>query len=184
MSLLGNKIKRTELENWLITILIFLLTFQNYEPDYGVGLDPSYVWGLNWLFANDYSTLRNFLYPLGPLIVLKMPTTEGFNFLLYLLSFSILKIFFIYLLLKLSECYQSKKIFAICLILPTSYLVNIDLIIIGLCIVLSLLYLKHNNFLWGGNLCFFRVYRSLHKIIYRNMFFICCFCLMGLSSHL
>lgn len=38
-------------------IFLVLLTYPAFEPDYGTGLDASYVWGLNWLFDHDYNTL-------------------------------------------------------------------------------------------------------------------------------
>lgn len=58
----------------LATILLVLLTYPVLEPDYGTGLDSSYVWGLNFLFDNDYTTLTHLIYPYGPLALLRLPT--------------------------------------------------------------------------------------------------------------
>jgi hypothetical protein len=66
-----------------------------FEPDFGVGLDSSYVWGFNYLFDHDYNTLINLIYPYGPFLWLKSPTIEGFHFELALLFFAIVKFFFI-----------------------------------------------------------------------------------------
>lgn len=134
----------------LVSLIIFLFTFPSYEPDYGIGLDPSYVWGLNWLFANDYETLKQLIYPLGPLFILKAPTTESYNFLLYLLNFSILKFILIYLLLKLSAAYHTKKTYAIVFAFIIAYFLSIDLIIIYLCLVLNLFFQKNNKLIFFG----------------------------------
>jgi len=55
----------------VIAIFIYLFTFPAFEPDLAPGLDASYVWGLNWLFANNYTALTQLIYPVGPLALLK-----------------------------------------------------------------------------------------------------------------
>lgn len=85
----------------IISILIFIFTFPILELDYATGLDNSYLWGLNMLFAQDYNSLLQLKYPLGPLFILKSPTYEGNNALFFLIFYTVVKlpciVYFIYL---------------------------------------------------------------------------------------
>ena len=95
------------IENIAIVLLIFLFTFPKIEPDFAIGLDASYVWALNFLFHNDYNSITQLIYPIGPLGFLKLPSTEGINLEISLAFYSILKIWFIYSFLSLAK--QSSK---------------------------------------------------------------------------
>ena len=138
----------------IITIVIFLFTFPNASPDYGRGLDPSYIWGLNYLFVHDYNTLTQLIYPYGPLAFLRIPTYEGANFILFLLFFTLIKLGFIVLGMNVagvmdknptpmtqSERFSLWFIPAILLFLA-SYFVIIDSLIIFDCMFLALIYLR------------------------------------------
>lgn len=92
-----------------ISFIIYLFTFPEFKPVYGVGLDQSYVWALNYLVAHDYHALIHLIYPVGPLGFLKYSVALGDNLLISLLFFSIVKLIFIYLLLKLN-CRDTNKI--------------------------------------------------------------------------
>lgn len=125
---------------------IFIFTFPKFFPSYGTGLDSSYVWGLNWLFANDYNTLKQLIYPFGPLAFLKIPSSEGYNFLLSLIFFCLLKLYFISLLFKTSDTLKNKSnISSIFIILIICYFVNIDFLIIGSCILQSFLFINSSK---------------------------------------
>jgi len=41
----------------LTGFIIYLFTFPVFKPVYGVGLDQSYVWALNYLVAHNYQAL-------------------------------------------------------------------------------------------------------------------------------
>ena len=84
-----------KLSVFILSIIVFILTFPNLEPIYGLGLDHSYYWAFNWLFANDYDTLKDLIYPLGPLYFLKTPTTQGNNLIIHLIFYTVLKFAFI-----------------------------------------------------------------------------------------
>lgn len=131
----------------LFAIFIYLLTFTGFEPDLAPGLDASYVWGLNWLFANDYSTLLQLVYPIGPLALLKMPTIEGGNFILFLIVYSILKFGFIFECFKLAESYSKNFYLSVVLILIASYFTNIDMLITFLCLMLCFRSIKESKWL-------------------------------------
>ena len=89
---------------WFIALLALLpvvLTYPVFEPDFGTGLDSSYVWGLNWLFDNDYSTLKHLIYPYGPLAFLKIPTAPNGHFAFALAFYTVVKWVFAVLMLRL-----------------------------------------------------------------------------------
>lgn len=137
-----------------ITLLIFLFTFPDVSPDYGPGLDPSYVWGLNWLFVHDYSTLTSLIYPFGPLSFLKYPIGEGHNFILFLIFYSIVKCVFIvsgFLVSGVFSIHHSdtgERHSVVRWVVPTillclaCYYANIDVLILFSCLFLSLLFVE------------------------------------------
>ena len=133
-------------ERWAIIIVIFLFTFPLHVVDYDVGLDPSYVWGLNWLFANDYQTLKQLIYPFGPLAFLKIPTVIGHNLFISVLFFSTIKVGFIWLMCKLSDIVQNtNKLAVIFVVFITSFFADIDFLLIGTCLILNIIYYKNKN---------------------------------------
>lgn len=133
--------------NGLFLLIVFIFSFPVFAPEYGSGLDASYIWGLNWLFANDYDTLCHVIYPLGPLAFLKYPAVIGSNFVWALTVYSIIKVVFILLLLKTMRtyCAMANKVATWLLILLMCCFANIDLMIIGSCILLSLLFIKEEQ---------------------------------------
>ena len=136
----------SHLSDFAILIIIFLFTFQKFEPLFGSGLDKSYIWALNWLFANDLNTLLNLNYPIGPLGFLKIPTVEGNNFMIAFWFYAFVRIGFIALLLKLDIFINGKrKLFSVFLILIILYFADIDFSIIGITFVLVFLSLKKQN---------------------------------------
>jgi hypothetical protein len=136
-------------KDFLIICLIFLFTFPAFIPDYGIGLDTSYIWGLNWLFANDYDTLIRLLHPVGPLSFLKWPTTEGNNLLFSLIFYFFIKTGFIFLLFRLMyEIYGQKHVAAVFFIVLASLFANVDFIIIFSCVVSGYLFIKSQNLLY------------------------------------
>ena len=143
-----NKITKEDVLKWLLIVLVFLFTFPFFQPDYGIGLDASYIWGLNWLFANDYQSLKQLSYPFGPLAFLKIPTVIGYNFVVFLIVYAILKTGFIYLLFKLSEAVNMTFKSAIPIAFIICLFTNIDFLIIGSCLILNILFYKHNKSLY------------------------------------
>ena len=138
----------------IIMMVIFLFTFPNASPDYGHGLDPSYIWGLNWLFVHDYNTLTQLIYPYGPLAFLRTPSYEGVNFILFLLFFTLIKLCFVILGMNLSGVLEkdslkmtkserfSQWFVPATLLFLASYFVIIDSLIIFDCLFLALIYLR------------------------------------------
>ncbi len=136
------------LEKAVVTILLFLFTFPKFEPDYGIGLDTSYAWALNFLLSNNYALLQELVYPIGILGFLKMPTTEGHHLLFALAFYAVLKIGFIASLLKI--IYTSnpeRKAVSILILSIISLFASIDFLMIGVCVIQSFLYLEKGRML-------------------------------------
>lgn len=129
----------------VLALFIYVFTFPAFEPDLAPGLDASYVWGLNWLFANNYSLLSQLIYPIGPLALFKLPAIEGANFIIFLVVYSILKFWFIASCFRLAELHSKNFYCASALIMLASYFAGIDLMIIFLCIVLCFFAVKQNS---------------------------------------
>ena len=137
--------------------VIFALTCQEFSPDFAPGLDASYMWGLNWLFVHDYGTLQQLIYPIGPLAFLKMPTTEGINFLLALAFYLIVKCGFLFMGFKTAgvigkDTCQNGDSFSQWFIpgfflLIFCYFANIDVLIVFLCLLLCLESIR-KKYLW------------------------------------
>jgi len=134
---------RSTYENIGLVTLIFLITFPNLSPNYRIGLDSSYMWAFNHLFINDYSTLRELVYPYGILGFLKMPLTEGSNFFYFLLFYTSLKIGFMIAFIQLSKGLH--KIISSFILLITLYFLRVDFLLIGLSIMLLLFFFNSDK---------------------------------------
>ena len=109
----------------LLAVVMVVLTYPSFEPDYSVGIDASYVWGLNWLFDHDYSTLTRLVYPYGPLMFLKMPVI-GWHFIVFLLFFTLCKLGFVLLSLWTARRAGLPSGIALVALLPACIYGNID----------------------------------------------------------
>lgn len=149
-----NRVKETFLL-LIITAVILLFTFPPVSPDYGPGLDTSYLWGLNWLFVHDYETLVNLIYPYGPLAFLRIPTYEGANLILFLIFSLLLKTGFVLLGFRAAGVVgpdvaatsdNFTRWFAPSVFLfAASYFANIDLLIVFNCLFLCLITLRERK---------------------------------------
>ncbi len=127
----------------VFTIVLMIFSFRNIEPDYKIGLDSSYMWAVNYLFANDYTQLTELVYPVGPLGFLVFPTTEGSNLLYMLLFYIVMKCWFILSFLGLAfKTNPGKKILAFCIIIFLSFFAKIQFLIIGVCAIHCLWFLE------------------------------------------
>ncbi len=125
-----------------ISILVFILTFPVFEPDYNVGLDASFSWAINYLFANDYQQALSLFYTYGVFGFIKKPIALSYNFEIALLFYSLVKITAIYHLFKLF--FQETKGFVFLLIILISAIVNLDLIL-TLFVILNLFKFIQSN---------------------------------------
>jgi len=130
---------------YIFFFVIVFITYPLYTPDFGIGLDDSYVWGLNWLFCNDYQTLLRLIYPIGPLGFLKMPTIEGYNFLIYNIFTISIKFFFVFFAFHLSKLFYKSTFIPLCAIFFASCYATTDILISFLCIILCTIFLKEKK---------------------------------------
>jgi len=137
------------IQSGLIILVIYLFTFPRLEPDFGAGLDSSYVWAINHLFSNNYDKLTHLVYPFGPLGFLKMPLPLGHNLITGLVTLSVLKFLFVGLLLTIFfSCDKGNRLLSVILTLIISYFTDIDLLIIGICTALVILLIRKNSYLF------------------------------------
>lgn len=133
--------------NVLISTLLVLLTYPSFEPDFGLGLDSSYVWGLNWLFEHDYNTLISLIYPYGPFAWLKIPTIEGLHFPLFLAFYTMIKFIFVMLTTYMATSCGLSRLLTIVVLLPACVMGNIDTYIVLSVCLLSLLCIDSSRIL-------------------------------------
>lgn len=139
--------KHLSIESIIAAILIYMLTFPSLEPDYSIGLDSSYAWAFNYLFNNNYHILKGIIYPYGPLAFLKIPTIEGYNFEYYLLFYSFIKLWFIFMFIYLSARAKSgSQILTYIAVTIILLLADIDYLIIGISFIHCFLFLQDNRF--------------------------------------
>jgi len=123
----------------LTAFVIFLVTFPKIVPDYGTGLDPSYVWAVNFLFVNNYDSLTNLVYPIGPFGFLKYTAAFEQNLLYGIAFFSIVKLLFLYLLIRLSIASKGRfTVVSFFIVLLVATFSGIDFSIVGSTVILLL----------------------------------------------
>lgn len=133
---------------FLLACLVFILTFYSMEADCGVGLDSSYLWGLNYLFANDYKTLTDLVYPFGPLALFKIPMAISHNLLFYVFFYYIITFSFIALFFYIARKKNFSLLPAFLLCYCALILIRIDYTIVFVCAMLCFLAIKKNNVLF------------------------------------
>lgn len=132
--------------DFLFICLVFVLSFPNFEPDFSTGLDAPFRWGYNYLWIHDYDTLKNLIYPYGPLFVLKGPVVLGNNFTIFLFFFTFIKLLFLRGLLFLGKKHYSRVSYLAVFLL--SYFLSIDFLFIGIVVVSALFYLENRNIIF------------------------------------
>ena len=115
----------------LLALLLVLLTYPAFEPDYGVGLDSSYVWGFNYLFDHDYSTLTTLSHPFGPFAWLRVPVAGSGHYALFLLFFSLAKFAFAWMMLEMAQRRRQPLLFAILALIPACLFANIEVLVVA-----------------------------------------------------
>ncbi len=135
-------IKKINYGDLLASFIIFVLSFPHLEPDYSIGLDTSYVWGLNYLFNKDYQSLIQIIYPFGPLAFLKTAVIEAHNFEYFLLFLTALKIWFAYMFIFLTGLLnKERKVLSYIIVAGMLFVFNVDYLIIGISFIHCFLYL-------------------------------------------
>ena len=146
------KKNRKSIFDVFFVLLVFVISFPNFEPDFNTGLDSPFRWGFNYLWIHDYKTLTELIYSYGPLAFLKVPVALGNNFLFFLIFYSISKISLLLGLIYSNNALNKFLIYPIILIM--AYFLSVDIIIIGLVLLGTIFYLNKEN-LWFYILSFF-----------------------------
>lgn len=119
---------------WLMAALAFLLvvlTYPAFEPDFGVGLDSSYVWGFNYLFDNDYQTLTQLVHPYGPFSCLRLPLVGNGHYAIFLIFFSLTKFAFAWMALMMA-CRRKQPLWlTLAALVPACLYANIDVLLVA-----------------------------------------------------
>ena len=138
--------KNNTTQRVFLAFVIYILTFPSFNLITSPGLDSSYTWGLNYLFANDYETLKQLVYPIGVLGFLKMPLAIGYNLICAICFYSVIKIWFIYSLLNLSvQENKITRIIQLILVVLISMYSGFDVTLIGLCGILGIKFLSNQK---------------------------------------
>lgn len=121
---------KTLLLDVCFALLVVLVSFPKFEPDFNIGLDATFRWAYNYLFAYDYDALLSLRYTYGPLAFLKVPVAVGNNFIIAITVFTILKTWFCFLLFRLGK--TNAGYFSYLVVLVVAYFTTIDQAIIGI----------------------------------------------------
>jgi hypothetical protein len=86
-----------------LSFLVFVGSFYAFNPTVETGLDPSYAFGLNYIFAHQIPFGTEVIYTYGPLGFLYFPQAIAHNFLIGVLVVSLLRFLFIVLFIYLGK---------------------------------------------------------------------------------
>ena len=86
-----------------LSLLLFVLTFYHFDPSIETGLDPSYAFGLNYIFAHQIPFGTQVIYTYGPLGFLYFPQDIVNNFFIGVFCVSALRLLFIFLFAKITK---------------------------------------------------------------------------------
>lgn len=130
---------------FVLSLIIFLVSFPVFEPDFSTGMDASFSWGINYLFHNDFEALKDVYCTYGPLGFIKKPVALASNFGIALAVYSALKLTIIILLLV--QFFDFKRWYNFIFITLASLLFNLDTLFIFIVAQCFWLFLKQKQ--WG-----------------------------------
>ena len=133
-----------------LTVIAFLFSFCHFNPSIETGLDPSYAFGLNYIFAHHFAFGTDIIYTYGPLGFLHFPQDIGNNFLIAVLIVSALRFLFIYSFLLLGRTINKEQWLAATFlaIFIGNYLSYLDLILVGATTICILLHHQNLQNVW------------------------------------
>jgi hypothetical protein len=140
MLILNDNLKY-QLANAIMAILLIIICFPAYEPQFDKGIDESLVWAYNYLFAENFYQTSSLLFPHGPLAFLMYPLPLGNNLVFAFLFDSLLKLIMFYSMQSFQGSKQanfSLGTFAACLFL--FHILNVQMLVISALISLLCVY--------------------------------------------
>ncbi|MFQ3675698.1 MAG: hypothetical protein SNJ64_04065, partial [Endomicrobiia bacterium] len=138
-------IKEIRVYDILISIGLFILTFPVFYPNYSIGLDTSYTWALNYLFDTSYNSLKEIVFPLGPLGFLKNALVIGKNFEFFLIFYFIIKVWFTFIFIQSAQQFSNRKEISYFIVAFLLMLFNIDYLLIGIVFIYCFSFLQTRN---------------------------------------
>ncbi len=131
----------------LLPFLIIMITFPDFNPNFNTGIDGPLPWVFNYFFSEDLSIGKDVVFPHGPLAFLLYPLPMGSNLIFAGVFYCLVKLFFIFSFLKLSNR-KDNALFDFVLLLILCSFLDIQLLMIG-CVLVSLLnYFKSPRIHW------------------------------------
>lgn len=133
----------------LVVVVVYLISFPGIEPVLTKGLDSSYFWALNNLFAENISAFNNIVFTFGPLGFLKSPLPYANNLLWFIFVISLFKLFFIGLFLFIGRI-SNKKHFAahVLLVFILSFIIEIDFLITAVTALALMIHYSKQQAIW------------------------------------
>lgn len=101
--------RKNSLRTFCLVVLIFLLSFPKTDPSLTIGLDASWDYAINYLFAHGVHFGKDVAFTYGPLGFLQYPLIIGNNFLIAILFSSSVLLFFIFSCLQLGKITTSAQ---------------------------------------------------------------------------
>ncbi|NNC95645.1 MAG: hypothetical protein HKN92_08790 [Chitinophagales bacterium] len=102
---------------------------------------------MNYLFVHDYHTLKDLTFPIGVFGFLKIPTTEGNNFLLSLLFYSAIKLFFLYRFIRFSQSNGRSNFLSVFIAMIAAIFLKIDFLIVAICALQGLILIDRKRWI-------------------------------------
>jgi len=136
-----NENLKNQLASAVLAVLLIIICFPVYEPQFDKGIDESLVWAYNYLFAADFSKTSALLFPHGPLAFLMYPLPLGNNLIYAFLFDSLLKLTLFYSMQSFNSLKNTNwnfSAFVVCIFL--FHVLNIQMLIIAALISLLCAY--------------------------------------------
>ena len=138
--------------NWkLIALGVFLvfLTFPEWNPVLGLGIDPSCAWLYNYLLVEQPHTLARLIFPHGPLDFLQSPLPIGFNLEIALAFDVLLRLLFVWSGLLILPSNSPKRFWIQVVLLTVGLVLNrMDVLLFATSAQFILLALQKNKTSW------------------------------------
>ena len=77
----------------ILSILLILITFPDFDPNYSTGVDGPLPWVFNYFFSENLNLGKDVIFPHGPLAFILYPLPMGNNLLIAIIFYSIIKLF-------------------------------------------------------------------------------------------
>lgn len=152
-----------------LTFTILIVTFKEVGTPVMTGLDPSWIFGINYFFENSIQLGSHVVFTYGPLGFLSRPVPIGNNFEIALVFWVVVQFVFIWMLLTLAGSYHrdsslSLKLSSVLIILALVSSLNLGFLPIFFVFAAMFLYAYENKTLYFIFSVFFATLVFLIKV--------------------